>query len=229
MVLIGTHWIRGRVLTPDGTGIDGVQVRLVNYDELLQTDAYETIGGGYFQLNAQDVANNGDTIVVHGTLAGETAAEIITEFITIDITELHQEVNLQFSEPAGDQYALGYYLEGLTLWISKSLPRPYWAGADNNIQFKGRLFNLWDGTIEQVIYGLGSDEVIIEGYDFVEYASAWAHTMNEVINGGRVITVRYLGDKLSGDYVVKKFSLRTKKETTSIFDYTLVLEPVEDR
>lgn len=225
MPLGGSHWIWGYLLSSTGEGISGQTIQVLDYDSYQGTGETTTNTDGYFQINIQEYVDEGNTIIITCSVGGDT----VSEFIVIDLDELTQNVTLQFSELDGDKYAISYMLEGVRIWISKSLNKPYYAEPSNSIKFSTRVLNLWDKSLDVESEDMESDTVIIRGWENKENISAFANTLNNVLNEGRYIYIHYLGDKLNGKYIIKRFSLKTVKGTNEILDYEFELEPSGDR
>ena len=225
MPLAGSHWVWGYLLNVVGDGIVGVTIQVLDATSYQGTGTVVTGAGGYFQINVQDYVDDGNTLIVTTTVD----AFPVTEFLTISLDELTQNVTLQVGSIDSDNYAISYVLGDSRIYISTSLPRPYYAQPNNTIQFDTTVHNFWDKSLDVNVDNLAGDEVNIRGWETRGKINALAHTIKDVINEGRVVGIHFLGDKLDGDYIVKSFKVETIRGVVDILDYELTLEPIRGR
>jgi len=96
MSLEGSHWIRGYFYDANGDPISGADITVSNITgNETGTETTTTTASGYYQINVQDICDEGDLIEIQFQ-DGADIHTIADEFIRVDLDDLTQEVNATF-------------------------------------------------------------------------------------------------------------------------------------
>lgn len=225
MTLSVTHWIRGYLYDTSGNGVSGalVTVTAINGDGTTTTTYTST--GGYYQINIQDVCEEGDLININFYRDEVPIGEphVIDEFIRVDLDYLTQEVNATF------QGQFKITTENFTLY----LPTIRWNSIAGNINKNIRVFNFKNDEIDSVDIDINSEPFSISGWlwaDIYNYQtiSGKIEAIMHMQNEHKEITIHNVNSNLDGTYVIRQFTFNTVKRNAVLFEWIMQLEYAGD-
>lgn len=202
----------------DGVGISGATVRGSNISgsETTTTTATTTTSG-YYQINVQDISDEGDLIQVQFT----SGAIITQEFVRVDLDILTQEVNATLQ----NQFSL------ITDTYNLYLPLPMWGAPNKKLTKDITLFNFKTFAIEVVDKGINSEPTNLQGHFVVgvytrNTISGKYEILVDIMNNNKKITISGINDYLDGIFVIKSWKLRSIPGSPKGFIWVLALEYV---
>ena len=125
-------------------------------------------------------------------------------------------------------------------------PVPEWGNPNNEISKTVDLFNFWDGDIDTVDRGIGTQTLTIGGtvcicgvwegvcfpicfpMCFSGPMTTWLENIESAMNNGEEFTINELGSCLNGVYVIKNFTFDTIPRIAECFSWSLKLERIRD-
>lgn len=226
MVLAGTYTVYGNIYDEDGNASVGATVRIVDCDNNQGSETFTTIAAGYYQINIDNIASDGDVILVEVTLP---SGHIYGECFTLDLYESPKNINIiveeyDYLELTSDSYTCKLRfcpIEALDKDISKTID----------------VLNFWKtNDISTVDRGLSSEPFNFSGIEYAKtekevcyiakkFERIWGMQDNDeevIVNHAE------FGDCYNDVYVIKSFSFRTIRKCPNAYLWTISLERVRD-
>jgi len=219
MSLEGSHWIRGYFYDANGDPISGADITVSNITgNETGTETTTTTASGYYQINVQDICDEGDLIEIQFQ-DGADIHTIADEFIRVDLDDLTQEVNATFESQ----------FEVNTDTYSFYLPMPKWDGVNSKLNKNTRLFNFKSGEISVVDIDIDSEPYTLEGYFYVDVytrdtISGKVEAIIDMQNNSEELTIYDINTNVNFVFVIRNFSFNTTKGSPNVFTYKLDLE-----
>ncbi len=226
MSLPVSHWIYGYHYDEDGNPRGNIRViaRALNGTDTVVT--YTTYDG-YYQINVQDICNEGDLVLIrfleYELPFGENP-ESTDEFVRVYTTEMTQEVNSTLQNHIKIN-SDNYYTR---------LPCIKWNGLNGNLSKNTELISFRSGAIAVVDRGINNESIILQGYFYIDgiyTRDTVSGKVEGIVNLQNIkdeITISNFDDDLNGTYVIKSFIFDSIKGTPHLFTWKMELEYVTE-
>jgi len=219
MSLEGSHWIWGYLYDSDGNVVADAAVVVTSYTNPQGTQVASTDATGYYQLNIQDISNEGDLLVISFT----SGTDQIDEFVVLDLDDLTHEVSATFQN----------HFQFTTSSFSMYLPLPKISGAERNITKNITLFNFWSNNIAVDDTGIDTEPLVLSGYLVVDVytrdtIAGKIEALNELANNNEEVIISGINDRIDGVYIINSISFNNMRGTTHGFTWSISLEFVRD-
>jgi len=220
MSLEGSHLIRGYMYDVNGSAVAGATITVSNVTGSETTTETETTkASGYYQINVQDICDEGDLINIRFVSGGTT----IDEFIIVNLDDLTQTVN------ATTQNRFLFQTDSYYMWFII----PDYQDSSKELGKYIRLFNFWDNSLDINDLGIDDEPLVLNiamlvGIPTRDTISGKADALYLVMNDGESVTITGIHGCINAVYIIKHTSFSPIKNTDKAFTLQITLEFKEE-
>jgi hypothetical protein len=223
MTLAGTYIVYGIVYDALSAISVGAVVTIVDITNNQGIKSFTTSDDGYYQINIEDIASDGDDILVEVTLP---SGHVYGECFTLNLYDKPKNIDLNVSEYSFLTISSDTYTVKLRYCTIDELKRNLTKNVD--------VLNFWTDDVEAVDRDLNSEPLTFIGIEFAEtdkevcYIGKKFERIWNIQDNDEEITINQLGDCFDSVYVIKSFTFDSIKKAKNAYIWRLQLERVRE-
>lgn len=224
MTLAGTYTVYGYIYNEDGTPANNATVTIVDVINNQGTETFTTGATGYYQINIQNIADDGDDILVEAELS---SGYVYGECFTLNLYDSPKNINITVEEYE--------YLEITSNTYTIKLRFCPIDNPERNITNDINVVNLWkDDEIDTIDEGLNTEPFNFDGVEYAEDAKTICYIARkfellwEIMDNNEEITINKFGTCFDSIYVIRNFSFNSIQKHPNAYAWKLDLERVRD-
>lgn len=224
MTLAGTYIVYGYVYNKNGIPANNATVTILDLIDNQGTEIFTTGVDGYYQINIQNIASDGDDILVEAELA---SGYVYGECFTLNLYEPPKRIDMTVEEYPYIEIESDTYSIKLRFCTIESPNR--------DINKDISVINFWNSEdIRTVDEDLSSEPFNLSGIEYAKlekevcYIARKIELINKIMDLNEEVIVTAFNDCFNDVYVIRNFEINSIKECPNAYKWNMDLERVRD-